>query len=132
MTSFKTIAATAIIAVAGTVAAFSGLHMGQSNAAATTAPAAQAKTTYTISLTAKQLATLMHGQQQSAVHRVGSTHHQRQATHRTTTRATYRSSTRSSGSYYGSGSRSGYRCYGYNGSRSGGSRSGYRCGGGCW
>ena len=55
MTSFKTIAATAIIAVAGTVAAFGGLHLGQSGAdAATTAQAAKARTTYAVSVTAKQ------------------------------------------------------------------------------
>jgi len=63
MTPLKTIVATAVIAVAGTVAAFGGLHLGQSSAdAATATHPVKAKTTYTITLTAKQLAQLMHGQ----------------------------------------------------------------------
>ena len=78
MTSLKTIAATAVIAVAGTVAAFSGLHLGQSPAdAATAAQPAKAKASYTVTLTAKdlaRLATMMNGQRTMATVR-GTTHH---------------------------------------------------------
>ncbi len=139
MTSFKTIAATAIIAVAGTVAAFGGLHLGQSSAdAATTAQAAKARTTYAVSVTAKQRARLTHGQQRrasSATHRIRSAQHTRQATHRRGARAGYRSYRHSGGSYsHHSGSRSGYGCSnyrhsggsGWNGSRSRGGWAGCR------
>ena len=72
MTPLKTIIATAVIAVGGTVAAFSGLHIGQTNADAATAnQAVKAKTTYSVTLTAKQLAKLMHGQNSGATHRRG-------------------------------------------------------------
>jgi hypothetical protein len=133
MTPLKTIVATAVIAVGGTVAAFSGLHIGQPNADAA-GQAVKAKTTYTVTLTAKQLAQLMHGQSSGATHQVR--HHQRHAVR-------YQNNGSSSGrSYngsrsYGSGSYSGhsnYRCYNNGGSHSGswggGSHSG--SGGGCW
>ena len=70
MTTLKTIAATALIAVGGTVAAFTGLHLGQSPAdAATQAQPTKAETTYSVTMTAKdiaKLAALMNGQQTKA------------------------------------------------------------------
>ena len=137
MTPLKTIIATAVIAVGGTVAAFSGLHIGQPNADATTAnQAAKAKTTYSVTLTAKQLATLMHGQNSGAAHRVR--HHQRHAQSHAVRHQNNDSGSRScSGSSrsYGSGSysgHSGYRCYGNGGSHSGSYGGGSHSGGGCW
>ena len=142
MTPLKTIIATAVIAVGGTVAAFSGLHIGQSNADAAAGQAVKAKTTYTVTLTAKQLAQLMYGQNSGVTHQVR--HHQRHAQRHA---VRYRNNGSSSGrSYsgssrsYGSGSYSGhsnYRCYGNGGSHSGswggGSHSGGGWGGGgCW
>ena len=63
MTTLKTIAATAVIAIVGTTAAFGGLHLGQSSAdAAAGSQPVKAKKTYTITLTARQLAQLMHSQ----------------------------------------------------------------------
>ena len=129
MTPLKTIIATAVIAVGGTVAAFSGLHIGQSNADAATGQAIKAKTTYSVTLTAKQLAKLMHGQNSGATHQAR--HHQRHAQRHAVRYQNNGSSSRSysgSRSYNGSsgsyGSRSysghsGYRCYGNGGSRSG-------------
>jgi hypothetical protein len=143
MTPLKTIIATAVIAVGGTVAAFSGLHIGQPNADAAAGQAVKAKTTYSVTLTAKQLAKLMHGQNGGATQQ--ERHHQRQAKRHAVRYQNNGSSSRSysgSRSYNGSsgsyGSRSysghsGYRCYGSGGSSSGswggGSHSG---GGGCW
>ena len=136
MTSLKTIAATAVIAVAGTVAAFSGLHLGQSPAdAATAAQPAKAKASYTVTLTAKdlaRLATMMNGQQNKATvrgttHHKQQVHHQRQTTHHASYASAGRSYTRSGNTY---SQRSGYRCYGYGHSGNGGS--GHGCGGGCW
>jgi len=142
MTPLKTIIATAVIAVGGTVAAFSGLHIGQTNADAAAAnQAVKAKTTYTVTLSAKQLATLMHGQNSGATHQAK--HQQRQVKRHA---VRYQNNGSGSRSYNGSsgsyGSRSnsgqsGYRCYNNGGSRSGswggGSHSGGSWGGGgCW
>lgn len=129
MTPLKTIIATAVIAVGGTVAAFSGLHIGQPNADAAAGQALKAKTTYSVTLTGKQLATLMHGQNSGATHRVR--HHQRHAQRHA---VRYQNNGGSSSSY-GSGSysgRSGYRCYGNGGSNSGSWGGGSHSGGGCW
>jgi len=134
MTSLKTIAATAIIAVAGTVAAFGGLHLGQSPAdAATAVKTTTPKTTYNITLTPKALAKLMQGQNNwmGTKHQTSGTHRQRQATNQANN---YRS-----GSNYSqrSGSHSGSRCYdyGYNGSSHGswgGSSHSGGWSGNCW
>ena len=135
MTPLKTIIATAVIAVGGTVAAFSGLHIGQSNADAAAAnQAVKAKTTYSVTLTAKQLAKLMHGQN-GAAQQVR--HHQRQAKRHA---VRYQNNGSGSRSYSGSsgsyGSRSssggsGYRCYNNGGSHSGSWGGGSHSGGGC-
>ena len=111
MTHIKTIAATAVIAVVGTVVAFGGLHLGQSPAKAATTHAAKHKTTYVIKLTPKQLAKMLQGQNRTVVKYQGATHTQRRATNHT---GTYRDATRSysrSGSTYSqrSGSYNGYR-----------------------
>src|SRR5512139_2311206 len=86
MTSLKTIAATAVIAVVGTAAAFSGLHLGPSPADAATADQptkVKTRTTYNITLTPKQLAKLLRGQQDlgGTKHQTRSADRQRQATH---------------------------------------------------
>jgi hypothetical protein len=138
MTSLKTIAATAIIAVAGTVAAFGGLHMGQSSADATTAqPSARAQKTYTVTLSAQQLARLMRGQRNAGSQAlVRHAQHQRQATQHATFRNATRS-TRGSVSHYSRQGvyRNGSPCYGYSHSgdcRSSDGHSGGGCGdGGC-
>jgi hypothetical protein len=147
MTTIKTIAVTAIIAVAGTVAAFSGLHLGQSPADASAAnQPVKAKTTYSVTLSAKQLAQLMHGQNGSATQRAR--HHVRHAQRHAANRQgngtnsygysrSYSGSSRSSGSSsHSGGSYNGYRCYnngGHSGSWGGGSsHSGGGWGGGCW
>ena len=143
MTPLKTIIATAVIAVGGTVAAFSGLHIGQTNADAATGQAIKAKTTYSVTLTAKQLAKLMHSQQSGVMHeaRHQQRHAQRHAVRYQNNGGGSRSysgshSYNGSSSSYGSRSysgHSGYRCNNYGGSHSGswggGSHSG---GGGCW
>ena len=137
MTPLKTIIATAVIAVGGTVAAFAGLHIGQPSADAATAQAAKAMTTYTVSLTAKQLAKLMHGQNNGAAHKVRQ--QQRHAVRHQNTSSSSRNHNNSrtySGSSRSYSGNSGYRCYGSGGSYSGGwggsSRSGGGWGGGCW
>jgi hypothetical protein len=57
MTTFKTIVATAVIAAGGTVAAFTGLHPGQSPAeAATAAQPAKTRATYAVPVTVKDIA----------------------------------------------------------------------------
>lgn len=70
MTPIKTIVATAVMVVGGTVAAFNGLHIGQSPAAAANRqPVTQqteAKATHRVLMSAKdvaKLAALMNGQQ---------------------------------------------------------------------
>ena len=126
MTTLKTIAATALITVGGTVAAFTGLHLGQSPAdAATRAQPTKAETTYSVTMSAKdlaKLAALVNGQQtraaaKSRVHDKSQTHRERQVrqqqqtTHRDGDRSETRSNTRSGGStpqhstshYYGDG-----------------------------
>ena len=151
MRSLKTIAATAVIAVAGTAAAFSGLHLGQPSADAANAgnQPIRAKTTYSVTLTAAQLAQLTNGRGKAAT--VPAAHHGRRA-HRQNHHAGYQNGSRSSyGSGYrshsGDGSRgyssgssrsyyggSGYgsnRCYNYGGGNYGGG-SGRGCNGGCW
>jgi hypothetical protein len=69
MNPVKTIVATAVVAVGGTAAAFTGVHAGQSPAAAATAQPvaqpAQAAATYTVTMSAEdlaKLAALMNGQ----------------------------------------------------------------------
>lgn len=141
MTTFKTIAATAVIAVAGTFAAFTGLHLGQSPADAAGSQPVKAKTTYTVTMSAKQLAQLMRGQNSGGTQakHVRKAAHRRQTTHRSSY-STYRGSNRSysgrsySSRSYNSGYRSGYRCYGYGnrGSYSGSHSGGCWGGGGCW
>ncbi len=133
MTIIKTVAVTAIVAVAGSLAAFSGLHLGQAPADASTAQPVKAKTTYTVTMTAKQFAQLMRSQNGVATQKAKqhARHTQRHAVHQSSAR-TYTTSSRSYSRSY-SGNRSyGYRCYGSRGSYSG-SHSG-RCwgGGGCW
>lgn len=98
MASLKTIAATAVIAVAGTVAAFSGLHVGQSPAAASTvAQQAKARASYTLTLTSKDLAKLssmMRDQQTKTAVPAAAHHeaHRQQAAHRATHAATHTTS----------------------------------------
>ena len=99
MASLKTIAATAVIAVAGTVAAFSGLHLGQSPAAATAvAHQARAKASYTLTLTSKDLAKLasMMRDQQIGTAASAVAHHEahrgQQSAHRAAHVATYTAS----------------------------------------
>ena len=59
MLMLKTIVATAVLAVGGTTAAFSGLHAGQTPAGAAAAtPAAQARNAQTVHLSARDLAKL--------------------------------------------------------------------------
>jgi uncharacterized membrane protein YgcG len=129
MAPLKTIIATAVIAVGGTVAAFSGLHIGQTNADAASGQAVKAKTTYTVTLTAKQLAKLMHGQGNGATHQAK---HQQRHAKRHAVRYQYNNggSSRSYSSSRSYNGRSGYRCYGSGGSGSWGS--GSHSGGGCW
>ena len=88
MTALKTIVATAVIAVAGTTAAFGGLHLGQpsANAASPTASQpTQSQATYTVRLSEKQLehlADLLGGRHATARHAPRSQHQDvRQATH---------------------------------------------------
>jgi Flp pilus assembly protein CpaB len=95
MASLKTIAATAVIAVAGTVAAFTGPHLGQSPAAAATVgQQAKAKASYTLTLTSKDLARLssMMRDQQTKTAVPAAAHHEahqgQQAAHRATHAAT--------------------------------------------
>ena len=105
MTSIKTIVATAVIGVGGTVAAFTGLHLGQSPADAASAQPAKAQATHTVTLTAKdltKLAAMMSGQQTRPEVRA-TTHHKQQARHerQATRRAATHTSYASSGSYSG-------------------------------
>ena len=149
MASLKTIVATAVIAVGGTAAAFTGLHLGQSPADAATAAqpakaqAAKAQASYTVTLTAQDLAKLaamMNGQQTKAPVRTATQHkteaHHKQtatrhATHQATHQVSYRaaspSSTTSSTTHH-SASHSGSGCY--DGGHDGGSGH-HGEGGGC-
>jgi hypothetical protein len=122
MTTLKTIAATALIAVGGTVAAFTGLHLGQSPAdAATQAQPTKAQTTYSVTMTAQdiaKLAALMNGQQtkaaaqvkahdRSRTHQKRQVHQKQQTTHRASTHSSTDGGTsyahQSTSHYYGDG-----------------------------
>ena len=88
MKALKTIVATAVIAVAGTTAAFGGLHLGQPSANAASSTASQptkSQATYAVRLTEKQLehlADLLGGRHAKARHTQRSQHQDvRQATH---------------------------------------------------
>jgi hypothetical protein len=66
MTPLKTIAATALVAVAGTVVAFGGLHLGQPSADAATAHQPVKATTHAMTSTTTQRAHLMHKHDQDS------------------------------------------------------------------
>lgn len=80
MTALKTIVATAVIVVAGTTAAFAGLHAGQPSANAASPTASQptkSQATYAVRLTEKQLehlADLLGGHHNAARHTQRSQH----------------------------------------------------------
>ena len=108
MTTLKTIVATTVIAVGGTVAAFTGLHLGQPPAdAAPQAQPVKAKTTCTVAMSAKdlaKLAALMNGRQTNAAeqakvhdrsrtHQKPQVHKKQQTTHRVSTHSGTRSTT---------------------------------------
>jgi hypothetical protein len=80
MTPLKTIVATALVAVAGTVAAFGGLHIGESSTDAATAnQTVKATVTHAMTSTATQREHLMHRHDQDSGTAARAKHHVRQA-----------------------------------------------------
>ena len=139
MRAFRTIVATAVIVFTLTTVAMAGVqHLTKHTGQTTGTQAQQAQPTYSVTLTAKQLARLMQGQSKPAVKE-----DQRHATrHQDDTRVSYRNNSSSShngyssgGGDYGSGS-SADRCYDYDHQSDwscGGSSHSGDCGGGdCW
>ena len=138
MKALKTIIATAVIVFALTTVAMAGMqHFTKAQNAQA---AGKAPVSYTVTLSAQQLAQLMGDQGQKAGSQPAATqakrsHHRHHATHVKRSVATYRPTVGARSSTSHSSGRSSYRCNGngHSGGVASTSRHGNDCGdGGCW